>query len=176
MFENLQRDALPLDIFINHLGNSVQIVQGQAIFMTSTPKIVPHAMLHNLKHNKILHELNFLITVETKDVPYVEDDARIYIKKLDERFIKVIVYYGFKDEPDIPKALKQVYDVLELEFNMMQISFFISRDRVISTVGDGMAPWREKLFISMQRNTSAVSDFYQIPSNRVVELGSQIEI
>ena len=98
------------------------------------------------------------------------------IKKLDERFIKVIVYYGFKDEPDIPKALKQVYDVLELEFNMMQISFFISRDRVISTVGDGMAPWREKLFISMQRNTSAVSDFYQIPSNRVVELGSQIEI
>lgn len=176
MFENLQRDALPLDIFINHLGNSVQIVPGQAIFMTSTPKIVPHAMLHNLKHNKILHELNFLITVETKDVPYVEDDARIYIKKLDERFIKVIVYYGFKDEPDIPKALKQVYDALELEFNMMQISFFISRDRVISTVGDGMAPWREKLFISMQRNTSAVSDFYQIPSNRVVELGSQIEI
>jgi KUP system potassium uptake protein len=176
MFENLQRDALPLDIFINHLGNSVQIVQGQAIFMTSTPKIVPHAMLHNLKHNKILHELNFLITVETKDVPYVEDDARIYVKKLDERFIKVIVYYGFKDEPDIPKALKQVYDALELEFNMMQISFFISRDRVISTVGDGMAPWREKLFISMQRNTSAVSDFYQIPSNRVVELGSQIEI
>ena len=150
MFENLQRDALPLDIFINHLGN--------------------------LKHNKILHELNFLITVETKDVPYVEDDARIYVKKLDDRFIKVIVYYGFKDEPDIPKALKQVYDVLELEFNMMQISFFISRDRVISTVGDGMAPWREKLFISMQRNTSAVSDFYQIPSNRVVELGSQIEI
>lgn len=176
MFENLQRDALPLDIFINHLGNTVQIVPGQAIFMTSTPKIVPHAMLHNLKHNKILHELNFLITVETKDVPYVDDAERIFLKKLDDRFIKVIMYYGFKDEPNIPKALEQVYELMQIEFNMMQISFFISRDRVISKVGDGMAPWREKLFISMQRNTSAVSDFYQIPSNRVVELGSQIEI
>ena len=176
MFENLQRDALPLDIFINHLGNSVQIVQGQAIFMTSTPKIVPHAMLHNLKHNKILHELNFLITVETKDVPYVEDDARIYVKKLDDRFIKVIVYYGFKDEPNVPKALIQAYEELGFEYDLMQISFFISRDRIVHTVGDGMSPWREKLFISMQRNTSPVSDFYQIPTNRVVELGSQIEI
>lgn len=176
MHEKLQKDALPLETFIKHLGNSAQIIPGHAVFLTSTPKIVPHAMLHNLKHNKVLHELNFLITVVTQDIPFVADNERIYIDQLGERFIKVIIYYGFKDEPNVPDALEQAYQELELEFNMMQISFFISRDRVISKLGEGMAPWREKLFISMQRNTSPVSDFYQIPSNRVVEMGSQIEI
>lgn len=176
MFNKLQTDALPLDIFIKHLGDNVQIVSGHAIFLTSTPMIVPHAMLHNLKHNKVLHELNFLITVETQDIPYVKDSDRLHIERLSPRFIKIMIHYGFKDEPNIPEALKLAYEELELEYNMMQMSFFISRDRVISNVEEGMAPWREKLFISMQRNTSAVSDFYQIPTNRVVELGSQIEI
>ena len=176
LFDKLQQDALPLDTFIKHLGDHAQIVSGHAIFMTSTPKIVPHAMLHNLKHNKILHELNFLIHVVTEDVPYVNDDNRISIQRLNARFIKVIIHYGFKDELHIPQALEQAYKELGLEFNMMQMSFFISRDRVMSTLGEGMAPWREKLFISMQRNTSPVSDFYHIPTNRVVELGSQIEI
>lgn len=176
MFENLEKDALPLETFIKHLGDSVQIVPGQAVFMTSTPKIVPHAMLHNLKHNKILHELNFLISVVTQDVPFVTEQERLYIERLSPQFIKIFVYYGFKDEPNIPLALQQACQELGMEFNMMQLSFFISRDRVISTIEEGMAPWREKLFISMQRNTSPVSDFYQIPSNRVVELGTQIEI
>lgn len=176
MFEKLEKDALPLETFIKHLGDHIQIVPGQAIFMTSTPKIVPHAMLHNIKHNKVLHELNFLINVVTQDVPYVRDEERLYIDRLNPRFIKVVVYYGFKDEPNIPKALEQACNELDIEFNMMTISFFISRDRVISNVDEGMAPWREKLFISMQRNTSPVSDFYQIPTNRVVELGTQIEI
>lgn len=176
MQEKLEQDALPLDIFIKHLGNDVQIVQGQAIFLTSTPKLVPHAMLHNLKHNKILHELNFLIHVNTQDVPFIPTQERIHIEKLSLHFIRIVVRYGFKDEMNIPQALEQACDELGLEFNMMQMSFFISRDRVISKVGDGMAPWREKLFISMQRNTSPVSDFYQIPANRVVEMGGQIEI
>jgi KUP system potassium uptake protein len=176
MHENLQKDALPLEIFIKHLGESVQIIPGDAVFLTSNPKIVPHAMLHNLKHNKVLHDVNFLVTVITQDVPYVEQASRVYIDQLSTRFIQVVVYYGFKDEPNIPLALQQAYQELGLEFNMMQISFFISRDRVISTPAEGMAPWREKLFISMQRNTSPVSDFYQIPSNRVVEMGTQIEI
>lgn len=176
MFEKLQKDALPIETFVKYIGNQAQIVDGYAIFMTSTPKIVPHALLHNLKHNKVLHEMNFLITVETQDVPFVKDDARLHIERLEERFIRITMYYGFKDEPNIPKALEQACEQLELEFNMMKMSFFISRDRVISTLDEGMAPWREKLFISMQRNTSPVSDFYQIPTNRVVELGSQIEI
>ena len=176
MFEKLEKDALPLDIFIKHIGNQAQIVDGHAVFMTSTPKIVPHALLHNLKHNKVLHELNILVTVVTQDIPFVKDEARLAIEHLDDRFIRVTIYYGFKDEPNVPLALEQAYHALDLEFNMMKMSFFISRDRVISNLDEGMAPWREKLFISMQRNTSPVSDFYQIPTNRVVELGSQIEI
>lgn len=176
MFDKLQKDALPIDLFIKHIGHQAQIVDGYAIFMTSTPKIVPHALLHNLKHNKVLHEMNFLITVMTQDVPFIGNEARLNIEKLDDRFIRITMFYGFKDEPNIPQALEQAFVELDLEFNMMKLSFFISRDRVISNLEEGMAPWREKLFISMQLNTSPVSDFYQIPTNRVVELGSQIEI
>ena len=104
------------------------------------------------------------------------DQERVRVEIMDNRFQRIVVYYGFKDQPNIPDALKLAYQQLDIEFDMMHISFFISRDRLIHTVGDGMAPWREKLFISMQRNTSPVSDFYQIPTNRVVEMGSQIEI
>ena len=174
----LESDALPMDLFIKSvsMGNETPIVPGDAIFLTGTPNIVPHAMLHNIKHNKVLHERNIMVTVVTRDVPFVSDQERINVEKMDDRFFRIFVYYGFKDQPNIPKALQQAYEDAGVEFNMMRISFFISRDRLIHTVGDGMAPWREKLFISMQRNTSPVSDFYQIPPNRVVEMGSQIEI
>ncbi|MBO3654550.1 potassium transporter Kup [Acinetobacter bereziniae] len=178
VFNRLEKDALPLDLFIKSvsLSDETQFVPGQAVFLTGNPNIVPHAMLHNIKHNKVLHERNIMVTVITRDVPYVPEQERIRVEVLDDRFQRVFVYYGFKDQPDIPNALELVYKQLEVEFDMMHISFFISRDRLIHTVGEGMAPWREKLFISMQRNTSPVSDFYQIPPNRVVEMGSQIEI
>ena len=174
----LEKDALPIDLFIKSISMSAetQFVPGAAIFLTGTPNIVPHAMLHNIKHNKVLHELNIMLTVVTRDIPYVAATDRIEIEKLDPRFYRIAIYYGFKDQPNIPDALQQAYEQLDLEFDMMQISFFISRDRLIHTVGEGLSPWREKLFISMQRNTSPVSDFYQIPPNRVVELGSQIGI
>lgn len=178
VFNRLEKDALPLDLFIKSvsLSDETQFVPGQAVFLTGNPNIVPHAMLHNIKHNKVLHERNIMVTVITRDVPYVLEQERIRVEVLDDRFQRVFVYYGFKDQPDIPNALELAYKQLEVEFDMMHISFFISRDRLIHTVGEGMAPWREKLFISMQRNTSPVSDFYQIPPNRVVEMGSQIEI
>lgn len=178
VLKRLEKDALPLDLFIYsiNMGNSTQFVPGTAVFLTGTPHIVPHAMLHNIKHNKVLHELNIMITVITRDIPYVDKKDRIAVEKLDERFYRITMYYGFKDQPNIPNALEDAYQYLDFDFDTMQISFFISRDRLIHTVGDGMSPWREKLFISMQRNTSPVSDFYQIPPNRVVELGSQIEI
>lgn len=178
VFSRLEKDALPLDLFIKSIGmgDETKYVPGEAIFLTSTPNIVPHAMLHNIKHNKVLHERNVLVTVITQDIPYVSDEERLFIEKLDDRFYRIFVYYGFKDQPNIPKALEQAYASLDFEFDMMRMSFFISRDRLIHTVGDGMSPWREKLFISMYRNTSPVSDYYQIPTNRVVELGSQIEI
>ena len=178
VFNRLEKDALPIDLFIHSIsmGNETKFVPGDAIFLTGTPNIVPHAMLHNIKHNKVLHERNIMVTVITRDIPFVAQQDRIQVEKLDDRFYRITMYYGFKDQPNIPNALKQAYEQLEFEFDMMQMSFFISRDRIVHTVGDGMSPWREKLFISMQRNTSPVSDFYQIPTNRVVELGSQIEI
>ncbi|AWL27695.1 potassium transporter Kup [Acinetobacter defluvii] len=178
VYSKLEKDALPLSLFIKSvsLSNETIYVPGQAIFLTGNTNIVPHAMLHNIKHNKVLHERNIMVTVITRDVPYVTNQERIRVEVLDDRFQQVFVYYGFKDQPNIPIALEQAYGQLRIPYDMMQISFFISRDRLIHTIGDGMAPWREKLFISMQRNTSPVSDFYQIPPNRVVEMGSQIEI
>ena len=178
VYTRMETNALPIDLFIKSIGMSEEthFVSGEAVFLTGTPNIVPHAMLHNIKHNKVLHERNIMVTVYTQDIPYVPVKDRLKIEKLDDHFYRIFMYYGFKDQPNIPAALKHAYEQLELEFDMMQISFFISRDRIIHTVGEGMSPWREKLFISMQRNTSPVSDFYQIPTNRVVELGSQIEI
>ena len=178
VYNKLSKDSLSLELFIKSVSLSSEtiFVPGEAIFLTGNPNIVPHAMLHNIKHNKVLHERSLLVTVITRDVPYVTDQERIQVEILDDRFQRVYVYYGFKDQPNIPIAIEQAYAQLDIPFDMMRISFFISRDRLIHTLGDGMAPWREKLFISMQRNTSPVSDFYQIPPNRVVELGSQIEI
>jgi KUP system potassium uptake protein len=175
-FVKLQQDTLPLELFVESIGDQANWVEGEAVFLTGTPTVVPHAMLHNMKHNKVLHQKNIILTVKIQDVPYMPDEQRFHVEVLNQHFYRVELYYGFKDEMNIPHALEAVYEALELEYNLMQISFFVSRERIISTVGDGMAPWREKLFISMQRNTSPVSDFYQIPTNRVVELGSQIEI
>ncbi|MBJ9984027.1 potassium transporter Kup [Acinetobacter sp. S40] len=178
VYNRLETDALPMSLFIQSISssNETHFVPGEAIFLTGNPNIVPHAMLHNIKHNKVLHERNVMVTVYTQDIPYVAQQDRIKLEKLNDHFYRIFMYYGFKDQPNIPQALKQAYDEWGFDFDMMQISFFISRDRLIHTVGEGMSPWREKLFISMQRNTSPVSDFYQIPPNRVVELGSQIEI
>ncbi|MFY6067073.1 potassium transporter Kup [Acinetobacter baumannii] len=175
-FAKLVHDTLSLDLFVKSIGNSVHWVPGDAVFMTGTPNVVPHAMLHNIKHNKVLHQRNILVTVVIEDVPFVAPEERITTETLAEHFFRIKIFYGFKDEMNVPKALMQAYEQLGLEYDLMHISFFISRDRIVHSVGDGMSPWREKLFISMQRNTSPVSDFYQIPTNRVVELGSQIEI
>ncbi|MDC4402289.1 potassium transporter Kup [Acinetobacter baumannii] len=175
-FAKLEHDTLSLDLFVKSIGNSVHWVPGDAVFMTGTPNVVPHAMLHNIKHNKVLHQRNILVTVVIEDVPFVAAEERITTETLAEHFFRIKIFYGFKDEMNVPKALMQAYEQLGLEYDLMHISFFISRDRIVHSVGDGMSPWREKLFISMQRNTSPVSDFYQIPTNRVVELGSQIEI
>lgn len=175
-FAKLEHDTLSLDLFVKSIGNSVHWVPGDAVFMTGTPNVVPHAMLHNIKHNKVLHQRNILVTVVIEDVPFVAPEERITTETLAEHFFRIKIFYGFKDEMNVPKALMQAYEQLGLEYDLMHISFFISRDRIVHSVGDGMSPWREKLFISMRRNTSPVSDFYQIPTNRVVELGSQIEI
>ncbi|GAC1608406.1 MAG: potassium transporter Kup [Aquirhabdus sp.] len=176
LLAKLQTETLPLDLFINNVTNTAHTVTGTAVFMTASQTVVPHALLHNLKHNKILHETNVLMTVITEDIPYVADETRISVERINERFYRLVARYGFKEQPNVPAAVEHGLDQLKLPFDMMMISFFVSRERILHTVGDGMAPWREKLFISMSRNTSAGSDFFQIPTNRVVEMGSQIEI
>jgi KUP system potassium uptake protein len=136
---------------------------------------VPHALLHNLNHNKVLHERVVLLTVHTRDIPHVPDEERIEIVPLGGDFYRVIAYYGFKDEPDVPRAL-ELAGAKGLKFEMMETSFFLSRQTLIPTVGPGMALWREKLFALMSRNASSATTFFRIPANRVVELGTRIEL
>ena len=176
LFERLEKDTLPLELFINSIGNSAHVVTGTAVFMVSTQKVVPHALLHNLKHNKVLHERNVLMTLKTCDVPYIDAANRCEIEQLSPYFWRVVVNYGFKERPHVPDALQWAFASVERPIDMMNTSFFVSRERIFSTNEGGMVRWREKLFIAMSRNTGSVTDFFQIPANRVVEMGSQVEI
>ena len=176
VFENLQSHAIPLDDFLESLfvGPPAR-VYGTAVFLRSESDGVPHALLHNLLHNKVLHERVVFLTVRMLEEPWVAADERIKVVALGHNCFQLNVYYGFKDEPDIPKAM-ELAAAQDLPFEMMETSFFIARQNVISTPGGGMAPWREHLFVVMSRNARAAADYYQIPSNRVIELGTQVAI
>ncbi|NOT18638.1 MAG: potassium transporter Kup [Sulfuriferula sp.] len=150
-------------------------VPGTAVFLTTNLDGVPHAMLHNLVHNKVLHDTVILLTVRIKDEPWVGDNERIATESLGNDFYRVTIYYGFKDEPDIPLALT-LLKIKDSEFNMLETSFFLSRETLIATKVPGMALWREKLFVSMARNGSSATAFFHIPTNRVIELGTQVEL
>ena len=143
--------------------------------MTGTHKSVPHALLHNIKHNKILHERNVLLTLHTKDIPVVDHQDRLKIEQISPHFWLITGQYGFKEQPDVPELLALCASY-GLTFDMMETSFFLSRERLIPRVEGGMAPWRELLFVAMSRNSASATDFFQIPTNRVVELGTQIEL
>ena len=174
--ERLAEDAMPLDLFIQSIEASPPTrVPGTAVFLTSTQNRVPHALLHNLKHNKVLHERVVFLTIVTRDVPYVNDDERYSVKPLGCNFFKMTADFGFKEDPDVP-ALLEESGRRGFAFDMMETSFFVSRETLIPTVAPGMALWREKLFVSMSKNATKASEFFQIPTNRVVELGTQVEL
>ena len=174
--DKLSMDALPLDVFIQSIEVSPPTrVEGTAVFMTSTQDRVPHALLHNLKHNKVLHERVVFLTVAIRDIPYVAPEERIEVKPLGCDFYQFLAYYGFKEEPDVPELLEES-GRRGFVFEMMETSFFVSRETLIPTVSPGMAMWRERLFASMSKNAVKASEFFQIPTNRVVELGSQVEL
>ncbi|MCS0584719.1 potassium transporter Kup [Massilia pinisoli] len=176
VFDNLQKHAIPLDAFLESLFIAPPTrVPGTAIFLRGESDGVPHAMLHNLLHNKVLHERVVFLTVHIADEPRVDASARIRITALGHGCHQVDVRFGFKDEPDIPDVLEQCA-AHGLPFDMMQTSFFVARQTVISTPGGGMAPWREHLYVAMQRNARDAADYYRIPTNRVIELGTQVEI
>ncbi|GAA0730978.1 potassium transporter Kup [Sphingomonas japonica] len=175
MIERLREAAMPIKIFITSAANSATRVSGTAVFMTSTPEGVPHALLHNLKHNKVLHERVILLTVRILDVPFVPDSHRAELEDLGQGFHRMILCFGFMQDADVPMALKQVHSC-GADFRMMETSFFLARQTLLAAERPGMMIWREKLFAWMLRNAESAMEFFRLPTNRVVELGSQVEI
>ena len=175
MRERMAESTMPMEIFIKSAANSATRVPGTAIFMASAASGVPSALLHNIKHNRILHERVIILTVQIEDVPYVEEADRIACKDLGEGFYRVKMRFGFLEETDVPKTLDKV-DLCGPKFDMMHTSFFLSRQTLIASKIPGMAIWREKMFAWMLRNAANAMEFFKLPSNRVVELGSQVEI
>jgi KUP system potassium uptake protein len=175
MIARMRESAMPVQIFIKSAANSAERVPGTAVFLTSAPDGVPHALLHNLKHNKVLHERVVLLTVKIEDVPYVDDHRRTAMDDLGQGFYRLVIHYGFMQEPDVPAALAQVKDC-GAQFKMMDTSFFLARQTLLASSRPGMALWRERLFSWMLRNAESAMEFFRLPTNRVVELGSQVEI
>ncbi|MBR7798868.1 potassium transporter Kup [Undibacterium fentianense] len=176
VFDNLKKHAIPLEEFLESLFVSPPVrVAGTAVFLRGEADGVPHALLHNLSHNKILHERVIFITLHNREIPWVPFSERIKVSDLKNNCFQIDVYYGFKNEPDIPNALA-LCAPFGLEFEPLETSYFISRQTIISSPGSGMASWREGLFVTMSRNARDAADYYQIPSNRVIEVGAQVEI
>jgi KUP system potassium uptake protein len=172
----LSADSIDLKGFLEAVFVSPPVrVDGTAVFLTSEPGHVPNALLHNLKHNKVLHETNLFVTVRNHEVPWIGMDKRLEISSLGHHCWQVVLNYGFKNDPDVPSALTQMRGQ-GCQIDAMSTSYFLSRDTVVPTLGVGMSPWREKLFAQMHRNASSAADFLNLPNNAVVELGSKVEI
>ena len=172
----LAQDAIALPEFLESVFVSPPVrVEGTAVFMSAEAGTVPNALLHNLKHNKVLHAQNLFVTVQNHEVPWMQGKGQVELQPLGHDCWQVTVHYGFMDDPDLPRALALLRG-RGCELEPMRTSYFLSRDTVIPTVGTGMAPWREKLFAQMHHNASDAADFLRLPNNSVVSLGSKIEI
>ncbi len=175
MVDRMRETAMPMSVFIKSAATSATRVPGTAVFMTSSAVGVPHALLHNLKHNRVLHDRIVLLTVKIADVPVVAADDRCELEDLGHGFHRMILRYGFIEEPDVPAALANV-ERCGASFRMMDTSFFLARQSLLPSSKPGMSIWREKLFAWMLRNAEGAMEFFRLPTNRVVELGSQVEI
>ena len=168
--------AMMLPSFLEGLYRSPPMrVEGTAVFMSTQFGMVPNAFFHNLKHNKVLHSTNLFVTVQNHEIPYVDVKDRLGVQYLENNCWQVVIHYGFKDYPDVPLALAPLSE-RGCDLEPMRTSYFLSRDSIVPTVGEGMSEWREKLFAQMHLNASSAADFLKVPSNAVVELGSKIEI
>ncbi|MCW5636459.1 MAG: potassium transporter Kup [Rubrivivax sp.] len=176
MGAKLRAESIELPPFLESIFIAPpQRVAGTAVFLNAEKGATPFALLHNLKHNKVLHEQNVFVTVTQHEVPWVGFDKRIEVESLGHDCWQVTLHFGFKNDPDVPEAL-QLLEGRGVHLEEMETSYFLSRDIVVPTFGDGMAMWREKLFASMHRNAAAAADFLNLPANRVVELGTKLEI
>ena len=175
MIVRMNEQSLPIEIFIKSAASSATRVSGTAVYMTSSTSGVPHALLHNLKHNKVLHDRIMLLTVRIDDVPYVPIEKRSSVEDYGSGFFRIMLRYGFMEDIDVPAALVDLKEC-GVRVKMMDTSFFLARQTLIASSRPGMAIWREKLFAWMLRNAESAMEFFKLPTNRVVELGSQVEI
>ena len=176
MSDRLRDDAIDLKGFLEAVFVSPPTrVEGTAVFLVAESGLTPNALMHNLKHNKVLHEHNVFVTVKHHDVPWIGFDRRLSVESLGHDCWQVALNFGFKNDPDVPEALQLLAD-RGIPLPEMDTSYFLSRDIVMPSLGTGMALWREKLFASMHRNAAAAADFLNLPSNRIVELGAKVEI
>jgi len=175
MIDRMRETAMPIKVFVQSAVSSATRVAGTAVFMTSQAQGVPHALLHNLKHNKVLHERVILLTVKIADVPYVTEANRLEFADLGQGFFRMLINYGFMEDPDVPAVLLSTKQC-GADLKMMDTSFFLARQTLLPSSRPGMAIWREKLFAWMLRNAESAMEFFKLPTNRVVELGSQVEI
>ena len=176
LVDRLDEGGLPLPIFISSIAvQPPHRVQGTAVFLTARPDAVPHALLHNLLHNQVLHEQVVLLTVVYEDIPRVPASRRFEVDSYGEGFFRVILHFGFVDEPDVPQALKLCH-LDDLDFSPMRTTYFLSRETVIASKLEGMARWREALFAFMLQNANGNLRFFNLPLNRVIELGTQVEM
>ena len=176
MHERLEESALPLPVFVKSTAASVHRVRGTSVFLSTSADSVPAALLHNLKHNQVLHERVIILNVKVEEFPHVGPEGRVEFHKAGEGFYRMILHYGFMDEVDIPRDLAFVRTCGE-PFNMMNTSFFLGRQKLIAAKkARGMALWRERLFAWMLKSSESAMEFFKLPTNRVVELGSQLQI
>ena len=177
LHEEVRKEGIQLDTFLPGLMLAPPVrVPGTAVFLTADKDVVPHALLHNLKHNKVLHERNVFLTVETLDIPYAEPGRRLRISEIGNDFHRVLIRFGFMETPDVPLALMRSCDQGGIHFDPMETTYFASRETIVASRHRGMSIWRDKLFAVMHRNAAPASGFFRIPGNRLVELGSQVEI
>ena len=176
LLERVRASSAPLEQFLGSLlGRSLQRTPGTAVFLTATPGVTPHALLHSLKHFKALHERVVFLTIEFRDAPVVPLEERAVCERLGSDCWRVRLRYGFMDRPDVPAAL-ELCNASGLEIEPMDTSDFLSREMIVPAAGSGMALWRERLFAAMARNAGSVADYFNIPPNRAIELGTRVEI
>lgn len=176
MHERVRNEAIELKGFLEAVFVSPPVrVPGTAVFLVAEEGLAPNALMHNLKHNKVLHEHNLFVHVRHHEVPWIGFDKRLAMESLGHDCWQITLNFGFKNDPDLPEALK-LLEGRGVPLDEMDTSYFLSRDTVIPTFGDGMAMWREKLFASMHRNATDMADFLNLPANRIVELGAKVEI
>ncbi|MEO6366082.1 MAG: KUP/HAK/KT family potassium transporter, partial [Luteimonas sp.] len=177
LHDEVQKEGIQIDTFLPGLMLAPPMrVPGTAIFMTADKGVVPHGLMHNLKHNKVLHERNVFLTVETLNVPFAPKEKRLKIDPIGDDFYRVLIRFGFMEVPDVPLALMRSCDAGGVYFDPMDTTYFASRETVVASRHRGMPVWRDNLFAFMHRNAAPATGFFRIPGNRLVELGAQVEI